>query len=316
MPAADYGSPTSIHASTTGPETLTASFGGASALVTVPAGALPGGTTVSLYPIVTTAPLTGALPAGKTYLDSFAVTWATPDGATLKAVTPITMTITDPSIVTGDTIYVFTLSGVTDVGTAPSNGSVTVTFSSDPIYMLASSQTTQIPLSITTLAGYVGVGLKLATNGGSGTGTVSYTVTDGTALGCLVSAGVLTATRVGTCSVTATKAADPTYDSVSSTATMVAMSLLPRPAPVSVAFAKGRSSLTASAKRSLLTLSEKLIAGAQLTITSYAHGDAKLARSRADAVEGFVRKRLQLGVAIKIVTSTASNEVTVVTKRQ
>ena len=51
--------------------------------------------------------------------------------------------------------------------------------------------------------------LKLTTTGGSGTGSVSYTVTSGNC--SIVNTDSLTATTTGTCQVTATKAADTNY---------------------------------------------------------------------------------------------------------
>jgi len=58
-PRADQslGAPTSVNASPTVPVTISQISGGASAAVTVPAGALPSGTTVSVYPVIDAAPL-------------------------------------------------------------------------------------------------------------------------------------------------------------------------------------------------------------------------------------------------------------------
>ncbi len=80
------------------------------------------------------------------------------------------------------------------------------------------------PLTVTSTAGVSGVGLALSTSGGSGPGEVTYSVTDGTASDCAVSAATpytLTSSTAGTCVVTATKAADGTYPLESSTATTV-----------------------------------------------------------------------------------------------
>ncbi len=76
----------------------------------------------------------------------------------------------------------------------------------------------QVPLTITSTSGTYGTPLTLSTNGGSGTGAVTYTVDlGGTAAGCSMSTGgVLSSTSVGTCVVTATKAADSDYGATSS----------------------------------------------------------------------------------------------------
>ena len=65
----------------------------------------------------------------------------------------------------------------------------------------------------------------LSTSGGSGTGTVSYAVASGP---CLVSGSTLTGTGVGSCSVTATKAADSTYAAVTSAPVVVTVGLAPQ----------------------------------------------------------------------------------------
>ena len=81
--------------------------------------------------------------------------------------------------------------------------------------------TAQAALTVTRVSGTVGTPLTLATSGGSGTGTVSYAVANGTATGCAVSGSSLSASTAGTCLVTATKAGDTTYVPSSSVATTV-----------------------------------------------------------------------------------------------
>jgi hypothetical protein len=137
LPTSDYGTPISGTASSTTATTITLSSGGASVTVTVPAGALPAGTTVSIYPITDTSTLTADVPAGQSYVLAFAVSWETPGGTAPTASTPVTMTITDPSIKAGDKIYALTSTGLVAVGTATVDGSATVTFSSDPVFVVA-----------------------------------------------------------------------------------------------------------------------------------------------------------------------------------
>ena len=90
----------------------------------------------------------------------------------------------------------------------------------------------QAPLTLTSTNGVSGTPLPLTFSGGSGTGAVSYAVTDGTAAGCLIALdGTLNATSAGTCIVTATKAGDANYNAVSSAPTTVTFALhllLPR----------------------------------------------------------------------------------------
>jgi sugar lactone lactonase YvrE len=117
--------------------TLTSSFGGATGTVTVPAGALPPGTTVSLYPA--TNPEGIELPGGQSYGTSFAVSWDL-DGQPSPPVASqaVTLTISDPSIGPGDTFYQETTSGLAKVSpSSVTQGSVTFTFTSDPAYVVA-----------------------------------------------------------------------------------------------------------------------------------------------------------------------------------
>jgi hypothetical protein len=67
--------------------------------------------------------------------------------------------------------------------------------------------------------------LVLSTNGGSGSGLVTYALdSGGTASGCAIAGGTLSAASAGTCVVTATKAADNSYALTSSAATSVKFS--------------------------------------------------------------------------------------------
>jgi hypothetical protein len=59
----------------------------------------------------------------------------------------------------------------------------------------------------------------LSTSGGSGSGAVSFAVTAGASL-CAISGSTLTATGVGNCTVTATKAGDTTYNPATATTTV------------------------------------------------------------------------------------------------
>jgi len=83
------------------------------------------------------------------------------------------------------------------------------------------SQGAQAALTVTSLKGFLGSPLTLTSAGGSGTGAVTFTAVTGTALGCVVTGTSLTVTSLGTCLVTATKAASTTNLAASSVATTV-----------------------------------------------------------------------------------------------
>jgi hypothetical protein len=221
VPISDLGTPASSNASSTVPVTDTVTSGTSSSVVTVPAGALPTGTVVTTYPITNTVSLQAQIPPGNSYVASIAVSWQAPDGSSPATTSGlvITLTITDPNIRAGDVIYEVTSAGLTNVGTATVDGSVTISFTTDPVFMItAKILLAQAVLSVTSTSGTVGTALRLITSGGSGTGAVSYTVVDGTASGCVVLNGSISVTVAGTCVIAATKATDGTYYAVSTAA--------------------------------------------------------------------------------------------------
>jgi hypothetical protein len=133
-----------------------------------------------------------------------------------------------------DGTYVLVSEAFNAVGSASSSGvTVTVNNTNSP-----PTESDQAPLALTSTSGVSGQALTLTTSGGSGTGAISYAVTDGTASGCTISIAALTSTSAGTCIVTATKAADANYEAISSAPTLVTFSAsapapTPTPLPVS-----------------------------------------------------------------------------------
>jgi hypothetical protein len=109
----------------------------------------------------------------------------------------------------------------------------------------------QSSLKLTSTYGTVGAALLLTTSGGSGTGEVTYVINSSGTAGCLISYGKLEATAAGTCTVTATKAADSTYLAASSPQTKVTFV----PAPLKV-------------QAALVVTSTSGNAGTALTLTS------------------------------------------------
>lgn len=86
----------------------------------------------------------------------------------------------------------------------------------------------QAALTVTSVSGTFGTPLTLSTSGGSGTGAVSYTATNGTATGCAATGSTLTSNSAGSCVVTATKAADSDFTAVSSGPTTVTFGKAPQ----------------------------------------------------------------------------------------
>jgi hypothetical protein len=84
---------------------------------------------------------------------------------------------------------------------------------------LTIARVSQNPLTITSITGTYGAPLSLTTSGGSGTGSISFSVSSGS---CTVVGTVVTLGDAGsTCSIVATKAADDNYVSVSSASTSI-----------------------------------------------------------------------------------------------
>ena len=79
----------------------------------------------------------------------------------------------------------------------------------------------QVAVTVTSTTGTFGSTVALASSGGSGGGAVSFAVTTAGTAGCSVSGTTLSASAAGTCTVTATKAADTNYNASSSSATTV-----------------------------------------------------------------------------------------------
>jgi hypothetical protein len=135
-PGYTYGTPVTEHVSLSGANLFEAA-NGAQATVEVPGGALPEGSEVSLAAVISAPALNAKLPAGQSYLVAFDVSWAAPNGSSPSAKSPLTIVVKDPAIKAGDIIYLVTTQGPKAVGVATSNGTVTVTFTTDPDFLIA-----------------------------------------------------------------------------------------------------------------------------------------------------------------------------------
>lgn len=135
--AGDLGVPVSSRVVAAQVTSVAVTSGGSQATLSIPAGALPDGTSVSVYPVTQSAAVSSALPPGSHYVTSFVVSWKAPDGSVPTATHPISMEVRDPSIQAGDAIYQIVGSAVTLLGTASSNGVADITFSEDPVLAVA-----------------------------------------------------------------------------------------------------------------------------------------------------------------------------------
>ena len=317
MPSSSFGTPVSFSASCSGVTTGTVASGATTGTLTVPNCALPSGTTISLYPVLELSAGASGLPTGQALAEGIAVSWETPTNTSPAALSPLALTFTNSNITAGETIYEVTASGLVAVGTTAA-GSASVTLTSDSIYLvLATTTAPQVPLSLTTTTATVGVPLVLGVSGGSGTGAVTLSVANGTASGCTLNSGALSATSPGTCVVTVAKAGDAKYQATSATVsvTVVPAALPPRPAAIRTTFVAGSAVLSVATKHALTLLASKLVAGATVKFLGYAPGNTKLAHLRSALVAKFLVRLVRVHVVVQLVTRTKANLVIVVTTK-
>jgi uncharacterized repeat protein (TIGR02543 family) len=165
--------------------------------VSVPAGSLPSGTKVTFYLVGDSTRARTALTTTNNYIISLVVSWIAPDGTVPSTVSgkEISVTITNPSIQAGASIYAIVAGVVTPLGTATDNGTVTVLIASDPEVVIASTKP-GAPTSVTATTG----GVKQATvtwtapSSDGGSTITGYTVTS--------SGGQTCATTSTSCTVT------------------------------------------------------------------------------------------------------------------
>lgn len=134
------------------------------------------------------------------------------------------------------------ISGTTLTAATAGGCTVTVTKEGDADYNPATDllsitidKASQAPLSVTASPASVGVGgtSTLSTSGGSGTGLVSYTSDTSH---CSISGNMLTGVSIGSCMVTATKAADTNFLAATAAVVVSVGSALQDQAPLTVLF--------------------------------------------------------------------------------
>jgi hypothetical protein len=89
---------------------------------------------------------------------------------------------------------------------------------------------TQSSLQITSISGTYGTPIALVISGSSGSGALTYSVSDAGTASCSVSGALLSFTTVGTCRVIATRDADSVFDSRSSVSTTITIDRANQPA--------------------------------------------------------------------------------------
>jgi hypothetical protein len=118
----------------------------------------------------------------------------------------------------------------------------------------------QAALSLVDTTLTLGSTLTLSTSGGSGSGLVSYVVSSAGSAGCSLSGAVLSVTSSGTCTVTASKAADATYAAASSGAVTITV-----------------TAATTTTTSTTTTVAPVVVIEIQAPVTTVAQGQASLA---------------------------------------
>lgn len=154
VPVSSYGSPVTLATTSTSASKVTLTSGVVNSVVSIPEGALPSGSLISVYPVTHTAPIMAVLPKGETYISSIAVSWTVPKGGSKVAATPVSLTVQDPSILAGDKIYKLHSSGLVTVGKATANGSAVVKFSSDPVFVFTEAKSKRSIIPATVVASF------------------------------------------------------------------------------------------------------------------------------------------------------------------
>jgi hypothetical protein len=154
-------------------------------------------------------------------------TYSTGASATSGDVVAITLSGSSTGCTLDKKLVTFTGNGVclidfNDVGNGAFAAAAEVQQS---ITVGAGNPKAQATLTLTSVKAVHGRPLTLTTIGGSGGGAVTYAVTAAGSAGCYISGADLRTTRAGTCTVTATKAADSTYAAVRSLATTVTVAV-------------------------------------------------------------------------------------------
>ena len=233
-----------ITASNSVDSTYSGTNGGSGVSVTVPRGALPAGTVISLDLINDNSYAQSVITSQNTYILSLAVSWlaldeTVPDTAAGK---PITLTLTNSNIRAGALIYSIQNGVATLLGTANQNGSLTVQLTSDPsLYVVQTVPTAPQGIASTVTANTVTLTWSAPTSDG-GAAITGYIVTlnggatcNTTLLTCtfnnLTTGTSYTATVVATNSVGSSVTGTASFTPVAPVATPVTTTPTPTPTP-------------------------------------------------------------------------------------
>ncbi len=129
--------------------TFSGSVSSNSVSISVPAGSLPDGTTISIYLVSDFTSARAILTSTSTFYVSAIVAWLAPDGSVPDTAVgkPITVEIRNPNIKAGSSIYSIIGNTSTLLGTSTADGVATSSITSDPQMVVAATKPS-VPLNV------------------------------------------------------------------------------------------------------------------------------------------------------------------------
>ena len=215
----DFGGSASTSVSVTSPTTITAVSPAGAGVVNVTVRTPSGTSLITVVdqfhygvPTVSTInPSSGPTTGGTTvtifgtgFVAGSIVDFGATPATSVNVASPTTITAVSPA---GD--------GAVDVTVANIFGT-SAKFVGDHFTYVALALRPQAALSFTRTTGVLGIPLALTSRGGSGTGALTYSVTNPGSAKCSIRGGQLIAVRAGACNVKVTKASNPPYFAASS----------------------------------------------------------------------------------------------------
>jgi uncharacterized repeat protein (TIGR02543 family) len=119
--------------------------GSSSVSVNIPANALPANTVVKLYSVANSNRAKALLPSESDFVNSMVVAWTALDTTVPVASSALSMVIVDASIKSGAKVYSIVGNTSTLIGTATTDGSVSISFTTDPLVTIANPVSAPAP---------------------------------------------------------------------------------------------------------------------------------------------------------------------------